>query len=279
LLIADFSRVYLRARDKLAIGNRQLAMKITATIITFNEAANIREAIDSVDWADEILVVDSESTDTTRELARQSCARVIVNPWPGFSKQKQFAVDASTNDWIFSLDADERVSPELKDSIARLRSHDDNRLADGYKIARRAFYMGRWIRGGGWYPDYQLRLFNRHRGHWRDRIIHESVTMDHGARVETLSGDLLHYSMTDPAHHRRMIDERYAPLGAQQMHSEGKRTSRVQIALAGPLAFLRSFVLKGGFRDGKAGYTIARMAGHHAALKHSLLHELQKSQS
>ena len=254
-------------------------MKITATIITFNEAANIREAIESVDWADEILVVDSESTDTTRELARQCGARVIINPWPGFSKQKQFAVDASTNDWIFSLDADERVSPELKDSIARLRAYDDNQLADGYRIARRAFYMGRWIRGGGWYPDYQLRLFNRRRGHWGDRIIHESVTMENGAHLETLSGDLLHYSMTDSAHHRRMIDERYAPLGAQQMHREGKRTSRLQIALAGPLAFLRSFILKGGFRDGKAGYTIARMASHHAARKHSLLRELQKSQS
>jgi len=254
-------------------------MKITATIITFNEDANIREAIESVDWVDEILVVDSESTDTTRELARQCGARVINNPWPGFSKQKQFAVDASTNDWIFSLDADERVSPELNDSIARLRAYDDNQLADGYRIARRAFYMGRWIRGGGWYPDYQLRLFNRRCGHWGDRIIHESVTMENGAHVETLSGDLLHYSMTDSAHHRRMIDERYAPLGAQQMHREGKRTSRLQIALAGPLAFLRSFILKGGFRDGKAGYTIARMASHHAARKHLLLRELQKSQS
>ena len=252
-------------------------MKITATIITLNEAANISEAITSVEWADEILVVDSESTDQTRELAERCGARVIVNPWPGFSKQKQFAADAAGNDWILSLDADERVSQELKSSIDDLRRKDPNQLAGGYRVARRAFYMGRWIRGGGWYPDYQLRLFNRRSGHWGDRIIHESVTMTGDARVETLRGDLLHYSMSDPSHHRRMIDERYAPLGAAQMHRDGKRTSRLQIAAAGPLAFLRSFVLKGGFRDGQAGFTIAKLAAHNASLKHSLLYDLQRS--
>ena len=250
-------------------------MKITAAIITLNEAGNISEAIDSVEWADEILVVDSESTDATRELAERRGARVIVNPWPGFSKQKQFAADSASNDWIFSLDADERVSAELRSSIDELRAKDATRPADGFRVARRAYYMGRWIRGGGWYPDFQLRLFNRRSGHWGDRIIHESVVMKEGARVETLRGDLLHYSMSDPSHHRRMIDERYAPLGAAQMHRDGKRTSPLQIAVAGPLAFLRSFVLKGGFRDGQAGYTIACLAAHHATLKHSLLNDLQ----
>src|SRR5207253_3840806 len=187
-------------------------MKITATIITLNEAENIRAACESVAWADEILVVDSESTDATREIAAESGARVIVNPWPGFSAQKQFAVNAASHDWIFSLDADERVSPELHSSIAALRNGADSMLLDGYRVARRAFYMGRWIRGGGWYPNYQLRLFNRKRGSWGDRLIHESVTMNAGACVETLKGDLLHYSMQNTAHHQRMIEERYAPL-------------------------------------------------------------------
>ena len=250
-------------------------MKITVTIITLNEAENISKAIESVEWADEILVIDSESTDATRDLAKRQGARVLVNHWPGFSQQKQFAADAASNEWIFSLDADERVSPELKSSIDELRTKDAAQLADGYRVARRAWYMGRWIRGGGWYPDYQLRFFKRQHGHWGDRIIHESVVMDRGSRVETLGGDLLHYSMRDPLHHRRMIDERYAPLGAAQMHRDGKRTSRLQIAFAGPLAFLRSFVVKGGFRDGQAGYTIARLAAHHASRKHSLLYGLQ----
>jgi glycosyltransferase involved in cell wall biosynthesis len=250
-------------------------MQITATIITLNEAENIRAACESVAWADEILVVDSESTDTTRELAAQCGARVIVNPWPGFSAQKQFAVNAASHDWIFSLDADECVSPELYSSIATLRSGADSTLLDGYRVARRAFYMGRWIRGGGWYPDYQLRLFNRQRGHWGERLIHESVTMNEGARVGIIRGDLLHYSMRDTDHHWQMIQERYAPLGAQQMLREGKRTSVWRTAVAGPAAFLRSFVLKGGWRDGRAGLTIANFARRHASLKHAILSDLQ----
>ena len=250
-------------------------MRITAAIITFNEAENIQAACESVAWADEILVVDSESTDDTREIAARRGARVIRNAWPGFSAQKQLATDAATHDWIFSLDADERVSPELRASIAALRDGDESSLADGYRIARRAFYMGRWIRGGGWYPDYQLRLFNRTRGRWRERLIHESVAMDKGARVETLAGDLLHYTIRDAAQHQHMIETRYAPLGAQQMLRDGRRTSNLQIKLAGPAAFLRSFVLKGGFRDGRAGFTIARFAARHAALKHAILYQFQ----
>ena len=250
-------------------------MKITATIITFNEAENIRAACESVSWANEILVIDSESTDSTREIAAQCGAQVIVKPWAGFAAQKQFAVDSARHDWIFSLDADERVSPELQASIKVLQSTNEATLADGFRVARRAFYLGRWIRGGGWYPDYQLRLFNRTHGRWGDRVIHESVTMDQGARVETLQGDLLHYSMRDTDHHRQMIEERYAPLGAQQMLKDGKLTSRWRITLAGPAAFLRSFLLKGGFRDGRAGLTIANFAWRHATLKHSILYDLQ----
>lgn len=250
-------------------------MKVTTTIITLNEAENIRDAIESVRWADEILVVDSESTDNTREIAEHLGARVIINPWPGFAKQKQFAVDKAQHDWIFSLDADERVSPGLQESLADLHERPETRLADGYRVARRAFYQGRWIRGGGWYPDYQLRFFNRRKGSWGDRIIHESVVMNPGARVETLRGDLLHYSISNPFYHRRMIEERYAPLGAQQMLREGKRTSKLKSSVAGPAAFVRSFVLKGGFRDGSAGLTIARMAAYHASLKHSILRQLQ----
>jgi (heptosyl)LPS beta-1,4-glucosyltransferase len=273
LLIADcrFEPCILQYARK----NRQLAMKITATIITLNEAENIRAACESVSWADEVLVVDSESTDSTSEIAAQCGAQVIVKPWAGFAAQKQFAVDSASHDWIFSLDADERVSPELQASIAVLHGANEATLAHGYRVARRAFYLGRWIRGGGWYPDYQLRLFSRTRGRWGDRVIHESVTMDQGARVETLRGDLLHYSMRDTDHHRQMIAERYAPLGAQQMLKDGKRTSPWRIALAGPASFLRSYLLKGGFRDGRAGLTIANLAWRHAALKHSILYELQ----
>jgi glycosyltransferase involved in cell wall biosynthesis len=250
-------------------------VKITATIITFNEAANIRAAIESVAWANEILVVDSDSADGTRELAAECGARVISRPWPGFAAQKQFAADEASHDWIFSLDADERVSEELRHSIEDLLYTEEVKVADGYRVARRSFYMGRWIRGGGWYPDYQLRLYRKARGRWRGAHVHESVKMDEGARTETLAGDLLHYSVRDAAHHHRMIGERYAPLAARQMFEGGRRTSRLRVATAGPAAFIRSYLLKGGFRDGLAGYAIARFAAHHAFLKHLMLWEMQ----
>ena len=252
-------------------------MRISATIITFNEESNIQAACESVAWADEIVVVDSNSTDQTRELAESCGARVITNAWPGFGAQKQFAVDQAQHEWIFSLDADERVSDELKQSVQALRSSKD--LADGYEVARRTYYQQRWIRGGGWYPDRQLRLFRKSKGRWKPRHIHESVKMDPGARVERLKGDLLHYTMQDAAHHHRMIGERYAPLAALQMFEEGRRTSVLGVASAGPAAFIRSLILKGGLRDGFAGFTIASFAAHHAFLKHLMLWEKQQHQS
>jgi glycosyltransferase involved in cell wall biosynthesis len=251
-------------------------LKISATIITFNEAENIRAACESVSWADEVLVVDSRSTDATREIASGCGARVVEREWPGFAAQKQFAARAAAHEWVFSLDADERVSDDLRASVERLRRAGEDKLADGYRVARRSFYMGRWIRGGGWYPDFQLRLYRRERGLWEGAYIHESVRMRPGARVETLAGDLLHYSVRDAAHHHRMIGERYAPLAARQMFEAGRRTSPLRVATAAPAAFARSFVLKGGFRDGLAGLAIARFAAHHAFLKHLMLWEMQK---
>ena len=249
-------------------------MKITAAIITYNEESNIQAACESVAWADEILVVDSESTDATRELAAGAGARVLVNAWPGFAAQKQFATDNANHDWVFSLDADERVSDQLRDSIKALI--ENGPTADGYRIARRTFYQGRWIRGGGWYPDWQLRLFNRSRGHWKQRHIHESIAMDDSTQVQTLSGDLLHYTVKDASDHHRMIGERYAPLAAKQMFEEGRRTNGLNVATAGPAAFIRSLILKGGYRDGLAGIAIANFAAHHAFLKHLMLWEMQQ---
>ena len=249
-------------------------MEISATIITFNEESNIKAACESVAWADEVVVVDSNSTDLTRELAAACGARVITNDWPGFGVQKQFAVDQAKHEWIFSLDADERVSDELKKSIQSLRNAKE--VADGYEIARRTYYQQRWIRGGGWYPDRQLRLFRKSKGRWKQRHIHESVKMDPGARVERLDGDLLHYTSPDAAYHNRMIGERYAPLAALQMFEEGRRTSVFGVASAGPAAFIRSLILKGGLRDGFAGFTIASFAAHHAFLKHLMLWEKQR---
>lgn len=252
-------------------------MKISVTIITFNEEANIAAACKSVAWADELIVVDSQSTDQTRQIAADHGARVISREWPGFAQQKQFAADQASHDWILSLDADERVSDELAASIESLTTPNEDALADGYLIARRSFYQGRWIRGGGWYPDRQLRLYRKAAGKWQGDFIHESVSMNSGARVEKLSGDILHYSVRDARHHHQMIGERYAPLAARQMFEQGGRTSALKIATAAPAAFIRSYVLKGGFRDGLAGLSIASFAAHHAFLKNLMLWEMQNS--
>ena len=246
-------------------------VKISAVIIAFNEEDKIADAINSVKWADEILLVDSESTDRTKEIAENLGAKVITQKWLGFSKQKQFAVDNAEHDWIFSLDADEVVSEKLRDEILKLKN--SAKLADGYKIPRLSFYMNRPIRHGGWYPDWQIRFFNRQKGKWKDVLIHESVEID--GKVEKFSGDILHYSVENMAHHHRMIGERYAPLAAEQMFLRGRKTSPLKIATAGLTAFLQTYILKAGFLDGFAGYCIARFAAHHAFLKHLLLWEKQ----
>lgn len=250
-------------------------MKISACIIAFNEEKNIRRAIESVLWADEILVVDSESTDATREIAAELGAKVIVQKWLGFSKQKQFAADSVAHDWILSVDADEVVSPELQREIQNLRKSSQENLADGYKIPRLSFYMNRPIRHGGWYPDWQLRFYNRNAGKWKDVLVHESVQMNGDAKVGKLKNDIFHYSFENAEHHNRMITERYAPLAARQMFELGRKTSPLKIFTAGLTTFLQTYFLKLGFLDGLAGFSIAKFAAHHAYLKHILLWELQ----
>lgn len=248
-------------------------MKISAVIITYNEEKNIEDAIRSVSWADEVVVVDSESTDRTCQLAEKLGARVLIRKWPGFSAQKQFAVDAANNEWILSLDADERVSDRLRDELLVLKASGVN--ADGYKVPRLSYYMGKAIKHGGWYPDLQLRFFDRRRGEWNGQVVHESLRMCAGAVVGILHGDLLHFSVESREHHEQMIVERYAPLGAQNMYEAGRRSSPIKALLASWFSFIRGYFLKAGFLDGAAGFYIAYFAARHTFMKHMQLIELQ----
>lgn len=247
-------------------------MKISATVIALNEEAAIARALRSLTWADEIIVVDSGSSDKTIEIAESFGATVTHKDWTGFADQKQFAVDLAENNWIFSLDADEEVSPILQREIVNLKSSTD--LPDGFKIPRLAFYMHRPIRHSGWYPDRQLRLFDRNKGRWKMVPVHESVEMNSGTRTGKLEGDIFHYSVQSAEHHHKMIGERYAPLAARAMFESGRTASFRKILFAGPSAFLRSYVLKAGFLDGLPGLAIANFAAHHAFLKQLLLLEL-----
>ncbi|MBV6496797.1 MAG: hypothetical protein JFAIHJKO_01925 [Pyrinomonadaceae bacterium] len=250
-------------------------MKISAVIITLNEEQNIARAIRSVRWADEVVVVDSGSTDSTRQIASELGARVIEQEWLGFGRQKQFAVDAAANDFIFSLDADEEASEELSAEIRQLLRHDS--ISDGYRIPRLAVYLGREIRHGGWYPDFQLRLFDRRKGRWSDEVIHESFKLDEGACSGQLHNDILHFTCNDISEHARMIQERYAPLSARSMYEKGKRTSVVKILAAPVFSFFRDYVLRAGFLDGTQGVMIAGFGAYNVFLKNAFLWQMHRA--
>jgi glycosyltransferase involved in cell wall biosynthesis len=250
-------------------------VKISATIITFNEENNIAEAINSLSWADEIIVVDSESTDNTCLIAKDLGARVFVQKWLGFGKQKQFAVEKAAYDWVFSLDADERVSADLIEKIKAIKNLPPENLADAYKFSRLTYYMDKPINHSGWYPDWKIRLFNKNKAFWKDMLIHESIEMSENSNIEKIPKDIIHYSIESVQHHHRMIGERYAPLSAEQMYKDGRKTSVFKISTVGFFTFLKTYFLKGGFLDGFPGFCIARFASYHDFLKHLLLYEKQ----
>jgi glycosyltransferase involved in cell wall biosynthesis len=246
-------------------------MKITATVITLNEEHNIAAALESLSWTDEIIVVDSESTDRTVEIARGFTDRVFVRPWPGYSAQKNFAAEQAGNDWIFSLDADERVSKELANEIEQLEGGADPKAA-GFEMSRLTFYLGRWIKHSGWRPDYKLRLYDRKRARWRGDYVHETLEVD--GKIDRLSGEILHYTVRDASEHHLRMD-RYTTLAAEQSYSQGKRASVVSLTVSPAVVFLRSYLLNLGFLDGLPGLAIARFAAHYEFLKNLKLWEMR----
>lgn len=236
--------------------------KLTVTVITRNESANIDAALDSVAWADEIVVVDAESTDDTAAIARRHAAHVEVRPWPGFSAQKNYAASLASHDWIFSLDADERVPPPLAAEIRALLASAP--AARGYRVPRISYYLGRWIRGTDWYPDYQLRLYDRRVGEWNGRRVHESVRLE--GEPGLLKNDLQHYPYRDISHHLATID-RYTTLAAEQMQADGRRPSLAGVAVHPPFAFFRNYVLRAGFREGGVGFLVSVLNSYYVFLK------------
>ncbi len=242
--------------------------KLTVTVITRNESANILAALDSVSWADELVVVDSGSTDDTAALARQRTDRVFVREWPGYSAQKNFAADQASHDWILSLDADERVTPGLAaEVLALLRDEPRGR---GYSIPRVSFYLGKWIRTTDWYPDHQLRLYDRRAAAWTGEV-HEGVRVR--GDVGRLRAELQHVPYRDIAHHLQTID-RYTALAAEQMQAQGRTIGPAGLA-ARPLgAFLRNYLARGGWRDGAVGLVVSILNSYYVFLKFAKLWEL-----
>ena len=249
-------------------------MPLTVTIITLNEAHHIAAAIDSAAWADEILVVDSGSTDDTVAIAAGKGVRVMHRTWPGYVDQKNYAASVASHDWIFSLDADERITPALADDIRRVVASEPAERA--FRVPRVTFHLGRWVRTTDFYPDYQTRLYDRRKARWQGKYVHESVVAD--GPSGQLQHELQHYSYRDLSDHLERIN-RYSTLAAQQMYESGRRASAVDLLAHPPAAFLRNYLLRGGFTDGMPGLTISLVNAYSVLLKFAKLWELQQQTS
>ena len=245
---------------------------ISAVVICFNEEENIRECLASLAWVDDLVVVDSESSDRTADIAREFTERVVERPWPGYVEQKNFAVDQAEHNWVLSVDADEVITPELRDEICALLS-SGGELAMGYSFPRRTFYLGRWIRHGGWYPDSAIRLFQKSKGKFVGDDPHDRVEVD-GVNGH-LKSDLVHFNYKDISDQLATVD-RFSSVAARVMHEKGKKPSLLKMIFKPPIKFLETYIWKLGILDGMAGFVIAAISSYYMFLKFAKLWELQR---
>jgi len=248
------------------------SIQISAVIITHNEEKNILRCIESLkDVADEIIIVDSFSTDKTLTTAYEFGATVVSHPWVGYAAQKNFANSIAKHDWVLSLDADEAISEKLKESIIKIKA---NAQADGYELSRLTNYCGHWIKHGDWYPDYKLRLWKKTMGNWQG-FIHEEIKMPANATVQKLSGDLLHYSYYSVLDHVGQM-HKFTELMAQDNHINNRKASLFKIVFSPPTKFIKSYFFRLGFMDGFFGFVVAVMSAHATFLKYIRTRELGK---
>lgn len=248
---------------------------LSGCIIAFNEADRIAAAIESLSLCDEVLVVDSHSSDATREVASELGARVIERDWPGHVAQKEFAIRAASHDWVLCIDADERLSPELAAEVVALKERGFEEGVGGppgWSMPRLTRWMGAWIRHGTWYPDRQLRLFDRRRGHWGGHDPHDRVELE-GSHAR-LRGDLLHETYRSFDDHLATIDK-YTAIAARGLRERGKRFRMTQLLVRPAWAFLRFYVFKRGFLLGWRGLALAFLAAHYVRLKYLRLRILE----
>lgn len=248
--------------------------RMSVTIIAWNEEERLRACLESIAWADEIIVIDAESTDKTVQVAREFTDRIWVRPWPGFAAQKNFALEQATGDWILSLDADERVTSELQERIRQIARADGP--ADGYRIPRRNLFWGAWVRHGGLYPDYQLRCFRRGAGQFVDSAVHESVVVK--GRVDRVAEPLLHHSY-------RGLDDfvtrsnHYSTLAAAELIKRGGHIRLADLALRPLGRFVSMYLLRRGFLDGWRGFVLAVLYANYVFLRMAKAWEARRGQS
>lgn len=246
-------------------------MKISATIIVHNEEDNIAGVCETAAWADEIVIVDSDSTDRTVEIARRYTDKVCNRPFRGYKDKHEYADAQTSGDWILWLDADERITPELRAAIEQVKERDPATLPDGFRMARRTEYLGRWIRYGGWYPDYQMRLYRKAASYWDGVSPHETARVR--GQVETLPGELLHYTKRDLSDYQHVMD-RYTTLAGEYLHKNGRQVRGIDLFVLPIASFISTYLFKQGFRDGVPGLIIAMSTAYSVFLKYAKVWEL-----
>ncbi len=250
-------------------------LPISVAVITLNEEKAVRECLESVLWAEEIVVGDSGSTDGTEAACREYTDRLVVHEWEGYVGQKNYARSLCRNDWVLSLDADERVTAELAAEIKELFSRAGGPEADGYYMPRKLFYLGRYLTHGGWYPDKKLRLFKKDKGRWVGGRVHERVELE--GRTGQLRGDIIHLSYEDIRDHVMRV-ERFASLSAEDKRGSGTCSIVLRMVLEPPLVFVKKYLLRLGFLDGVPGLVAAWLSGVHVFLKYAKCWELRREE-
>ncbi|MFY9145303.1 MAG: glycosyltransferase family 2 protein [Bacteroidales bacterium] len=246
--------------------------KLSVIIITFNEERNIGRCLQSVkEIADEIIVVDSFSTDETQNICEQFEAKFISEKWRGYSAQKNFANSLASNNWILSIDADEAISEELKNSIKKWKSQGTPQFA---RFNRLTNYCGQWIKHCGWYPDTKLRIFHKNQAQWSGEV-HEKLKFNEPQQIAFLKGDLLHFSYYSIDEHVAQTNK-FSSLAAQQLFISGRHIPFIKALLNPPTIFLRKYIINGGFLDGYYGYVICRLAALQTFLKYFKAWQMQK---
>lgn len=252
----------------------QLPHTLSVTIITKNEEHNIERCLKSVQWADEIVIVDSGSTDQTLSICKTHDCKIIQTEWLGFGRTKQLAVSNASNEWVLSIDADEEVTPTLQQKIQQILSTPN---ADGFHIKRDSYYLQKKIQHSGWQSDYPLRLFNKSKGQFNDAPVHETVVMNDGSTTTTIEAPLLHYPYPSIACHINKINL-YTSLGAEKLHQQEKHTSLLYAFASGWVKFTKMYLLKKGFLDGREGLVLALLSGFSSSLKYLKLWSLRRTQ-
>ncbi len=243
-------------------------MSVSVIIITLNEEKNIGACLQSVNWADEIVIVDSFSTDKTVEIAKKYTDKVILHPFDGYAENKNLALDHTTSEWVLWLDADERVPPEL---AAEIRHAVNGPQVQGFEIPRKAFFLGRWIQHCGWYPGYVLRLFKKQSARFNDNRVHEGLNLN-GARGR-LNNALLHFT-DDKLEHYMWKFNRYTSLAAEERLQRGRRAGIGSILFRPVFAFMKMYIMKRGFLDGMEGLVLCLLSAGYVAVKYAKTWEL-----